>query len=114
MKKQKILLKKIIIAFVFVMIISLLLISYASTSIYQSIRCRVLGGEIREETTFVGYAASITKACYPIGSATDAGTICTNDNDCEGECIWLSGDFISPDDHYECSGYKKPIFVYQP
>jgi hypothetical protein len=84
-------------------------------------RCRIIGGELRSELTFLGMGEIFTFGCYPKGKTVDAGKLCSDNRECDGECIWLDGDIITSKDgdiktsKYEsmkCSSYKKPLFIY--
>lgn len=75
-------------------------------------RCQAAGGEITINLTSMWFASRYTLGCYPGGRTKDAGKKCSNDKQCEGECIWLHWDAISWDDSDTCSEYKKPFFIF--
>ena len=88
---------------------------------YYLLQCAHLNGEVRIETTAVtglGYTQHKI-ACYPKGRTNDAGESCKTFTmageitirSCESECIWLGGDIILEGSSYQCSAYKKPLFI---
>lgn len=74
-------------------------------------RCTAAGGTLQNNVTLSGFAQLRTLGCYPAGTTTDAGNKCVSDAQCEGQCLWLAGDFITPDSSKTCSEHKKPFFA---
>lgn len=74
-------------------------------------RCAAAGGVLENNTTAAGFAVLHTLGCYPTGTTTDSGKKCSGDAQCEGQCLWLAGDFITPDSSETCSRHKKPFFT---
>lgn len=75
-------------------------------------RCVGYGGEIKSYITRIDIGILNTVGCYPKEKSTDVGKKCRFDIQCEGQCLWLSGDTLTGGESSKCSSFKKPFFIY--